>query len=85
MHNMLNPKHSLRETVERFNITDDPAELQHHLTGVLLNQMSSRAGAKKHGDRAKEALFTEFLQSHDMNVFHPVHKNDLTKEQIKIL
>ena len=45
--------------------------------------MTTKAGIKKHGDRAKEVLFIEFLQLHDMNVFIPIDKRDLIREQIK--
>ena len=45
--------------------------------------MSARDGIAKHGDKAIEVLYNEFLQLHDMNVFVPIHKKDLTKQQIK--
>jgi len=64
-------------------ITDDPMPLQHHLVGVLLNQMSAKQDIKKHSMRAKEVLFTEFLQLCDMDTFIPMHKGDLTKEQVR--
>ena len=69
MCNLLSPKHSLEEAVRLHETTNDPSPLQHHLTGVLLNQMSARAGIKKHGDKTKEVLFSEFLQLNDMRVF----------------
>ena len=80
---MFNPEHSLRESVNKFTLTDDPSELQHHLVGVLLHQMSAKVGLKKHGQRAKEVLFTEFLQLHDMGVFSPIHRRNLSSTQIK--
>ena len=54
--------------------------LQHQLTGILLNQMSTRVGIKKHGKRAEDVLFTEFLQLDNMHVFIPIHRKDLTME-----
>ena len=59
--NIFSPEHSLRESVKKFILTDDPSELQHYLVGVFLHQMSAKVGLKKHGQRAKEILFTEFL------------------------
>jgi hypothetical protein len=33
-------------------------------------QMTAKAGIKKHGQIAVEALFNEFSQLHDLTVFH---------------
>ena len=56
--NIFSPKYPLREYVATFLNTDEPSALPHHLTCVLLNQMTSKAGIKKHGDKANEVLFT---------------------------
>ena len=50
---------------------------------ILLNQMSTKASIKKHGDKAKKVLFTEFLHLYNINVFIPINNKDLTPEQIK--
>ena len=76
-------KSSLRDRVEEFMITDDPMSLQPHLIGVPLNQMSAKKGIAKHGDRAREALFTEFLQLCGVDTFVPMRKKNLTKQQRK--
>ena len=81
--NILHPKHSLQATVEAFMNDNDPTALQHQLVGILLNQMSAKAGIKKHGKRAEDVLFTEFLQIDNMHVFIPAHRKDLTIEQIR--
>jgi len=73
----------LRKIVDEFLLTEDPTALQHHLVGILLTQMSAKAGIRKHGDKAKEVLFTEFLQLHDMGVFWPIFRSSLSKEQIE--
>ena len=78
--NILSSKCKLHEIVGEFLIYDDLIALQHHLVVILLNQMSSRVGLKKHGNKAKEILFTEFLQSYNMGVFKPMHKHNLIKE-----
>ena len=68
--------------VAEFLKYDDLIVLQHYLVGIILNQISSRAGLKKHSNKAKEVLFTKFLQVHDIRVFKPIYKHNLTKEQI---
>ena len=55
-------KSSLRGRVEELVATDDPMPLQHHVVGVLLNQVSAKKGVAKHGGRAREASLTEFRQ-----------------------
>ena len=71
---------SLRDAALKFLINDDPTPSQHHLVGALLNQMSAEQGVKKHGSRAKEVLFTEFLQLCDVDALMAVYKKDLTNE-----
>ena len=80
---ILHPDSKLRDIVDDFLITKDPAMLQQYLISILLTQMYARAGIKKHGDKLKEVLFTEFLQLHDMGVFWPIHRDNLTKKQIE--
>ena len=74
---------SLRSHVEEFLIADDPMPLQYHLVGVILNQMSSKKVVAKHSDRAREALFVEFLQLCGMDAFVLMRKKNLTKQQRK--
>ena len=73
----------LREKVRNSLLTGETSELQQHLVGMLFNQMSSKAGIKKHGEKAEEALCNEFLQLYDMDVFIPMRKSKLSKEQMK--
>jgi hypothetical protein len=46
-----------------------------------MTQMSAKAGIKKHGQVALDALYNEFLQLHDLEVFQGLHASKLTKEQ----
>ena len=71
-------------------ISDDPQKLHdslcdtyEHLVGVCFNQMSAKAGIKKHGDKAVMALFREFAQLHDKKVMKAVKASDLTRDQRK--
>ena len=45
--------------------------------------MSAKQGVKKYGIRAKEILFTKFLQLCNMDTFMLVHKKNLTDKQIR--
>ena len=45
--------------------------------------MSTKQGAVKCRDKAREVLFTKFLQLHDADTLMLARKKDLTKEQIK--
>ena len=83
MNNMLGTKHSLCGTVDQHLSNGDPSALKNHLTSVLLDQMTTEAGIKKHGDKAREALFTEFSHLHEINVLIPIEMKDLTREKIK--
>jgi uncharacterized protein YeaC (DUF1315 family) len=52
-----------------------------YITGFIMTQMTARAGIKKHGQVAIDALYNEFLQLHDLGVFDWQHAGKLTKEQ----
>jgi hypothetical protein len=45
--------------------------------------MTAKAGIKKHGQVAVEALFDEFSQLHDLTVFRAQDAKGLTKAQKK--
>ena len=51
------------------------------MTGSSLNQMSAKAGIRKRGDKAIEALLTEFMQLHDTKTFEPMFAHRLTRNQ----
>ena len=51
--------------------------------GVALNQMSAKEGIKLFGERAIEALFKEFAQLDDRQVFRGVIATSLTNSQKK--
>ena len=72
----------LRESVHTLQTTSNALPFQQHLTGMLMHQMSAREGISKYGEKAMEVLHNEFLQLHDMDVFIPVLREQLTREQI---
>ena len=45
--------------------------------------MSSKVGMKKHGDKSIQVLCDEFLQSHDVGIFKPMKRSDLTRHQTR--
>jgi hypothetical protein len=49
--------------------------------GVALVHYSMKAGIKKFQDRGKAGVSKELTQMHDMEVFHPVTRDVLTKEE----
>jgi Reverse transcriptase (RNA-dependent DNA polymerase) len=49
--------------------------------GYIFNQMSATVGIRKHGQAAVDALFKEFAQLDDKDVFEPVQAHTLTKSQ----
>ena len=75
--------HTLREAVENRSDSSSHPAIVKGVVGILLNQMSAKVGIKKHGKVAIEAIFDEFLQFHDLDVFKPRSSSSLTKEQKK--
>ena len=51
--------------------------------GFVMTQMSAKAGIKKHGRKAEEALMAEFAQLEDLSVFEAIDPTTLTSDQRK--
>jgi hypothetical protein len=52
------------------------------IAGFIMTQMTAaRAGIKKHGQAAIDALYQEILQLHDLGVFEGQNVAQLSKEQ----
>ncbi len=49
--------------------------------GVILQQYSIGAGLKKFGEQGEQGVTKELTQLHNMEVFRPIHKEALTKEE----
>ena len=49
--------------------------------GFIMNQMSAKAGIRKHGEKAEVALMKEFAQLEDLSVYQIIHAHTLTKEE----
>jgi hypothetical protein len=54
-------------------VSDTASDLRNHIlaTGFIFSQMSAKAGVKKFGDRAKEAIVQEWKQLDDKAAFKP--------------
>ena len=61
--------------------TGSSTHVHRYITHYMMTQMSARAGIRKHGQAAINALMKEFAQLHNQNTFDPVHAHMLTKEQ----
>ena len=53
------------------------------LSGVMLYQMSAKAGIRKHGDAARDALRDEFRQMIDKRVYTPLRGSDISPDEKK--
>jgi hypothetical protein len=56
-------------------------EFEKSIFGYVLNQMTAKAGIKKHGKAAEAALMKEFAQLEALDVYESVDPKSLTKEQ----
>jgi hypothetical protein len=74
---------TLREAVQEMHRTGSDADVLKYITGIVMMQMTAKAGIKKHGQVAAEALFNEFSQLHDLTVFRAQDAKGLTKAQKK--
>ena len=72
------------EAVEKFQTSGSIEKLEHHLVGVLLNQMSSKACIRKYGDKEREVLLNEFRRLIGMGTFTTVLCKELKSKQKKI-
>ena len=60
----------------------EPKDMFKRCVGVCMNQMSAKAGIKKHGEEAVTAILKELGQLEHMKTFKPRHKRELTREQL---
>ena len=54
---------------------------QQAIFGFVMNQMTAKAGLRKHGRDAEEALMKEFAQLEDLSVYESVDPSTLTAQQ----
>jgi len=83
VHNVDVSKISLHEAVDQAVQGASFAMLHQYVTHFIMTQMSMKAGVKKFGHLAVEALYKEFLQLHNKTVFEGQRADDLSKETKK--
>jgi hypothetical protein len=72
---------TLRQAVQEMQQTGSNESVYKSVSGFIMTQMTAKAGIKKHGKVAIDALFDEFLQLHDLGVFVGQHREKLTKAE----
>ena len=72
-----------QEAIKEIKTKGETKLLCQYVTGLVFNQMSAKAGLKKHGGRAWKALLKELKQLKDLDVFKAVHASSLTEQQKK--
>jgi hypothetical protein len=73
----------LPEAVQEMQETGSNTNVLKCMTGIMMMQITAKAGIKKHRQIAVEALFNEFSQLHNLTVFRARKKNKLMKEETK--
>ena len=61
--------------------TNTPVTTAQSMFGFVFTQMTARAGIKKHGQAARDALTAEFAQLDYKGAYEPVYATDLTETQ----
>jgi len=65
------------------NLETCPGNMFSYIFGFMMTQMMASQGIRKHGQRAVDALFSEFHQLDDKTVFDPMDASLLSKAQKK--
>jgi AAA ATPase containing von Willebrand factor type A (vWA) domain len=73
----------LEYALDDYRMSGKTTLVERFLTGVILTQMSTRAGLVKHGKDAEKVLLKEFTQFKDMDVMEALDPDKLTPQQIK--
>ena len=82
-------EYSHRFDPQVFNVTNlhashtprEPMNMTQKMFGFVFTQMTARAGIKKHGQAARDALTAEFAQLDYKGAYEPVRTTDLTETQ----
>ena len=61
--------------------TRKPVTVDQNVFDFVLTQMTARAGIKKHGQAARDALTAEFAQLDHKGAYEPIHATSLTETQ----
>jgi hypothetical protein len=72
---------TLQESIQEMQRMGSNHEVLQHITGIVMTQMSAKAGIRKHGQVAIDAWFEEFSQLHDLGVFLGQYGDKLTRAE----
>ena len=70
----------LQQAVEK--IYESPKLMFGYIVGHVFTHMTSEVGIRKHGQVAVDALFKEFVQLHNLEVFEGMLASDLIQEKV---
>ncbi len=65
------------------NMETCPGDMFSYIFGFMMTQMTASQGIRKHGQKAVDALFSEFCQLDDRTVFDPIDATTLSHQQKK--
>jgi hypothetical protein len=74
---------NLRVSVQEMQRTGSNTNVPKCITGLIMTQMTVKAGIKKHGQVTIDALFKEFSRLHDLGIFLAQDAKTLTSAQKK--
>jgi len=66
------------------NLETCPGNMFSYIFGFMMMQMTASQGIRKHGQKAVDALFSEFYQLDDKTVFDPINATLLSKAQKRL-
>ena len=64
----------------QFRNARQPTTEERILHGWVMTQMSARAGIRRFGEAAKDAMRREFRQLDEKGVFEPIHASEITDD-----
>ena len=71
----------LKEAINAQKSRNETRFLENYVIGFVLNQMTSKDGTRKHGEKVIQAILKEFVQLEDEETLKPVDSTKLTREQ----
>jgi hypothetical protein len=81
LHQGVSYKPTLRAAVQEMKSTGSTTNVVKSIACIMMMQLTAKAGIKKHGQVALDALFKEFSQLHDLGVFLAQDGNKLTQDE----
>jgi hypothetical protein len=70
---------TMGEAIQDMKRTGSNQDVLKHITGIIMTQMSMKAGIKKHDQITVDALFEDFSQLHGLEIFLAQDATKLTR------